>query len=625
MKQCDRLIPTCSACIEASARCSPRQIRVEPSEDNSGLSHAALPGYVESLKQRIHVLESLSQRKRRRVAGEDAGEDAGDDATPSVPPDSHGGLDSSVQAAMGEIGFLSRSAMAEPRDGASGFPRQLELSEMLQAMLSLNGGSPSQSRSTDEEASQWNFLAFSDPLQALSRDSMAPFLDRFLQQISMFYLHFDRKELEEQYEGFFADSIGPSSDAVDSARSHRDFSVYLALAIGMLLSPQSGRVDLLAQGLHSAAVKLLPRILQSGNYLSLVHCLLLLIVYSMLSPNGGSSWHLLGLAMKRSIAFGLHKDQEGDSPLPVEIITKRRYLFWTLYMFDRTLCTIMDRPFGIQDEDISLSLPHQLSPNDEGKDAFELHLLMHAKLTSSMRDSDERCPVFHYRNICFWREVPRELRSFLASNEAARNHIHRLSCRVLVQVLPLYVTTGQAHSDFIPGSHQLEIEHDVRSSCEQMIEHMYRSLDHASSITAFTDGYDIFAAGVAIICIGSLSPSAHTLTDAGIVNKCVAILTALGERFSGVKVFRRVLLAVSDTALGKSDDISVCIPSLPHRFSRLTRVAIAVPPARNPRWDSPADPGLSSEVVRPQSDDVTRLWTEPGACPMRIGIAGRYI
>lgn len=558
------MIPTCSACIEASARCSPRQIRVESAEENSGLSHAALPGYVESLKQRIHALESLPQRKRRRVAGEDTV----DDATPSALPDSHGGLDSSVQAAMGEIGFLSRSAMAEPRDGASGFPRQLELSEMLQAMLSLSGGSPSQSRSTDDEASQWNFLAFSDPLQALSRDSMAPFLDRFLQQISMFYLHFDRKELEEQYEAFFAERAGPPGDGVDSVRSHRDFSVYVALAIGMLLSPQSGRVDLMAQGLHSAAVKLLPRILQSGNYLSLVHCLLLLIVYSLLSPNGGSSWHLLGLAMKRSIAFGLHKDQEGDSPLPVEIITKRMYLFWTLYMLDRTLCTTMDRPFGIQDQDISLSFPRQLSSDDD-KDAFELHLLMHAKLTSSIRDSDERCPVFHYRNICFWREVPRELRSFLASNEVARNHVHQLSCRALIQVLPMYITTGHVHSDAIPGSHQLEIEHDVRSSCEQMIEHMYRSLDHASSITAFTDGYDVFAAGVAIICIGSLSPSAHTLTDAGVVNKCVAILTALGERFSGVKVFRRVLLAVSDMALGRSDDISVCIAA-PQPDSKLT-------------------------------------------------------
>lgn len=558
------MIPTCSACIEASAQCSPRQIRVEPSEDNSGLSHAALPGYVDSLKQRIHVLESLSQRKRRRVAEEDT-----EDATPSAPADSHAGLDSSVQAAMGEIGFLSRSAMAEPRDGASGFPRQLELSEMLQAMLSLSGGSPSQSRSTDEEASQWNFLAFSDPLQALNKGSMASFLDRFLQQIGMFYLHFDRKELEEQYEGFFAESNGPPGDAVDSARSHRDFSVYLALAIGMLLSPQSGRIDLLAQSLHSAAVKLLPRILQSGNYLSLVHCLLLLLVYSMLSPNGGSSWHLLGLAMKRSIAFGLHKDQEGDSPLPVEIIAKRMYLFWTLYLLDRTLCTIMDRPFGIQDEDISLSLPNQLSPDDEGRDAFELHLLLHAKLTSSIRDSDDRCPIFHYRNICFWREVPRELRPFLASNEVARNHIHRLSCRALMQILPLYITS-HIHSDSIPGSHQLEIERDVRSSCEQMIEQMYRSLDHASSVTAFTDGYDIFAAGVAIICIGSLSPSAHTLTDAGVVNKCVAILTALGERFSGVKTFRRVLLAVSDMALGRPDDISVCIPPLPQPDLKLT-------------------------------------------------------
>ncbi|KAL5344042.1 hypothetical protein BJX70DRAFT_405219 [Aspergillus crustosus] len=544
-QKCDRLLPTCSACTEASARCIPRQFPVEPSAEDSGLSHAALPGYVDSLKQTIQALEGLALRKRRRGATDDSEQDA----TPSVPPESNNGLDSSVQAAMGEIGFLSRSAMAEPRDDSGGFPRQLSTSQMLHAILSLSGASPSQSRGTDEESSQWNMLALKDPLQALSKEAAAPFIRHFLQHVGIFYLHFDGKELEEQVDAFFSSARPASGDEMDAVRCNRDLSVYLAIAIGMLLSPQSSRMEVVAQGLHSAAVKLLPRILQSGNCDSLIHSLLLLIVYSSLSPTGGSCWHLMGLAMKKCVAFRLHRAQEAESTLSVEEVTKRRNVFWSLYIIDRTLCTVMDRPYGIQDEDISIPAPPEPGSNDPVERAFEFHLLMHSKLTSSIRDDENRCPLFHYRNISFWRDLPRELRLYLDSNEVARTHLERLSCRALIQIIPMQVAASYTQS--IPDSHTIEIEHDIRTSCERMIDQMYRALDEPSSLTSFIAGYDIFAAGVAIICSSNLSTSDRIMTDANVVSKCIALLTALGERFSGVRVFRKVLLAVSDIGLGR--------------------------------------------------------------------------
>jgi hypothetical protein len=109
---------------------------------------------VDALKQRIHHLENIAQRKRRQITNDDCDSTV----TPSLPVEGHDGLDSSVQTAMGEIGFLSRSAMAEPRDDTSGFPRQLAMSQMLQAILSLSGASPSQNHSVDAYASQWSLL-----------------------------------------------------------------------------------------------------------------------------------------------------------------------------------------------------------------------------------------------------------------------------------------------------------------------------------------------------------------------------------------------------------------------------------------------------------------------------------
>ncbi|KAL2795271.1 hypothetical protein BJX66DRAFT_350656 [Aspergillus keveii] len=554
-QKCDRLLPACTACSEAGSQCIPRQFRVEPSsEDNSGLSHAALPGYVDALKQRIHHLENIAQRKRRQIAFDDSDSTV----TPSLPAEGHDGLDSSVQTAMGEIGFLSRSAMAEPRDDTSGFPRQLAVSQMLQTILSLSGASPSQNLSVDAYASQWSLLGVTDPLKALSSETAAPFLRAFLDRVGVFYLHFDRKELEDQCEAFFADERRGSGDTPDPVRCHREASVCLALAIGMLVSPQSGRYEVLAQALHAAAVKVFPRVLQSGSCIQLLHCLLLLIMYSMLSSTGGSTWHLLGLAMKKCVSFRLHKESDPDSPVSSEEATKRAFLFWNLYIIDRTLCTAMDRPFGIQDEDITLSLP-KVGPHETVEFEFERHLVTHAQLISSIRNSDEPCPLYHYRNLCFWKEVTPGMQSFLDTNEVLRRHVQRLSFHSLMQILPLHMATR--YDNAIMGAQTVEIDREVVASCENIIEQMYCALDDASSGGAFTDGYDVFAAGVAILCNGTQPAQNQILDQANLVNKCVAVLTALGERFSGFKVFRRILLAISDLGLGRrSQELSLTLP-----------------------------------------------------------------
>jgi hypothetical protein len=93
--------------------------------------------------------------------------------------------------------------MAEPREGASGFPRQLAMNEMIQAMLSLSGATPSQSSRSETEGAPWNLLLVPDPRQVLSKGFVAPFLRCFLDRIHTFCLYFDKAELEEQCEAFF--------------------------------------------------------------------------------------------------------------------------------------------------------------------------------------------------------------------------------------------------------------------------------------------------------------------------------------------------------------------------------------------------------------------------------------
>ena len=115
---------------------------------------------------------------------------------------------------------------------------------------------------------------------------------------------------------------------------HR-FTAYTIIATGIMMSQEAVRLSVLASTLHSNAVKMLPHILRDDTPLNALHCMALLINYSLFSPNGGSAWHLVGIAVKVCITLGLHKDTPSPSGCSLGNDYDPRWLFWTLYNFDR--------------------------------------------------------------------------------------------------------------------------------------------------------------------------------------------------------------------------------------------------------------------------------------------------
>ena len=89
------------------------------------------------------------------------------------------------------------------------------------------------------------------------------------------------------------------------------------------------------------------------------------------------------------------------------------------------------------------------------------------------------------------------------------------------------------------------ISNDMIRCYSEYIEEEYRSSDSGDFVGSFVDAYDLFAAGIGIIC---LQRASSISVDMKIINKCTALLTLLGERFPGLRVFRRVLWAFSDVA-----------------------------------------------------------------------------
>lgn len=172
---------------------------------------------------------------------------------------------------------------------------------------------------------------------------------------------------------------------------------------------------------------------------------------------------------------------------------------------------------------------------------------------SSIREGRERGTLFHYSNLSYWKD------SAIGIDATTQFSPKRLSCRAMVEI---FKSKGSATINFSMVHSSTSIENTLVKSSVEYIQEEYQRLDRGDFVGGFVDAYDIFAAGVVFICFGSRSsPSSR---DNSIVNKCTAILTLLGERFVGLRVFRRVLWALSDAILGNpvSDSILWELPPI---------------------------------------------------------------
>lgn len=261
--------------------------------------------------------------------------------THCVGTEKDGDKDASVRASMNGISFLSRDAMAEPRgDGFANIPQRIGMGNLVRAAIALDGADPARPARPDSSLSALMLMpsgAATEQFQ-LNRKATEGFITLFLDEIAILYPHFDRTQLERQYQLVVDDDANTSTSAGDLP-SHADkFSAYMAVCVGTLLSPEWARLEPYRMKLQSTSLDLFDALLEDGDSLVPIACLILLTIYATLSPYGGSAWQLLGLTMRQAIFLGLHRDPEQQMHTAIwsgtEMDTRRR-LFWTVYMLDR--------------------------------------------------------------------------------------------------------------------------------------------------------------------------------------------------------------------------------------------------------------------------------------------------
>lgn len=110
--------------------------------------------------------------------------------------------------------------------------------------------------------------------------------------------------------------------------------VYVAVATGILLTPDCRHMESFATTLALAAHQHLPRVAVSAGELETVQCLMMMTIFSLFSSSGGSTWHLLGLALSRCLSAGMHHVRVSD---PLSDDDEKRgcsRCFWCLYALD---------------------------------------------------------------------------------------------------------------------------------------------------------------------------------------------------------------------------------------------------------------------------------------------------
>ncbi|KAH7406004.1 fungal-specific transcription factor domain-containing protein [Phaeosphaeria sp. MPI-PUGE-AT-0046c] len=87
-----------------------------------------------------------------------------------------------------------------------------------------------------------------------------------------------------------------------------------------------------------------------------VQALMLLNMHHHTLGQKSTAWLLVGLAARMSITMGLHRNGSNSEFDPIERNT-RRQVWWSVYILEKILCSVLGRPTVIDDREMTLRLP----------------------------------------------------------------------------------------------------------------------------------------------------------------------------------------------------------------------------------------------------------------------------
>ncbi|KAK8088764.1 hypothetical protein PG997_003725 [Apiospora hydei] len=342
-------------------------------------------------------------------------------------------------------------------------------------------------------------------LQLNSIDTQKPF-NRYLDMYMQCFPFVERSQLMEEFATVSQADLG-NSDALLTDSPGKVVRIYAAVATGILLTPEYRHMETFATTLALTAHQHIPRVDESSGELETVQCLIAIALFSLFTSFGGSTWHLLGLALSRCVSAGMHHIRVSDAQSDDEEKRGCSRAFWCLYVFDTLISASLDRPYFVQDEDIT-----------------------------TLRNA-EKGALFHFINLRHFREtMPKSSTGFDDGSWLLNNLCSRFCCRALLEIL----------SHLSPSQSTAETAMVVGYANEQLTGFL-NLLDQNSTTQSCAfmgcDGLLVFRIGAELLCnplFGTVRGGSNSATQV-VSQTCLRLLVAISERFSSIRCLREIL------------------------------------------------------------------------------------
>jgi hypothetical protein len=228
-----------------------------------------------------------------------------------------------------DMAYLSLSAMAERTDRLPSPMGGLSFLTLLHAAAGASGANPTLPLGKNMAISgSFAELRQNHSLNVdLGGADMRAAFNLYVNMLQIIFPFVAREQLLEQYDTVIHTSGTP-------VHPEKRALVYLGTATGILLGTHYTYKEIYSTKLAVTAMGLMSHILDRARPLSIVHCLTALTIYSLYTPFGGSTWHLLGLTLTRCVSAGMHTLRVSDPHSESEEQRQSSRTLWTLYVLD---------------------------------------------------------------------------------------------------------------------------------------------------------------------------------------------------------------------------------------------------------------------------------------------------
>lgn len=301
-----------------------------------------------------------------------------------------------------------------------------------------------------------------------------------------------------------------------------------------------------------------PKLTCTGDLEHLTN-LLFIIQYCCFASNITAAWHFIGLATRLSIELNLHKERAVVSSTDQNWTNGRRWLFWSLYTFERNLCTVVGRPFSLPDEAIETPLP--TSDPDDPERTLAVHLLKCRRMESELYTTlyQKRPANGALLDMCTWREdFRRRLFELHAELPPSQQTTH---------LAPLNIFSGYLYNNLVilyyPSHHFPDPSNDdlatLAQSASRAIDCYKRSFRAGELRFYWRTVHNLFRSGVAIVYCAqnAVMPRIPGLSREDVVpsiNACSSILWGMVERYPLGQAYRDIFENLAESVLNQKDD-----------------------------------------------------------------------